>query len=231
MEILLIMAVFIGLMYFMMVVPQKKRAEQQRKMLDSLEPGSRVLLNSGIFGTIRARGEQQLVIELAPGVEVTVLKQTVVRTANPDEEEFEYAEDQIAAAPVDSFVADSLEQAPARPASFPLRRRGGHRVFAGHRGGLPGGRAHGGTALRAGPLSKAGSRASAFVLQQQRPGLYPGHRRGGLFSTAAVWAPGSISSTFSPPCSRAFCCGPVTRRPEGKAPAPGPPRRPGFPRR
>ena len=98
MEILLIMAVFIGLMYFMMVVPQKKRAEQQRKMLDSLEPGSRVLLNSGIFGTIRARGEQQLVIELAPGVEVTVLKQTVVRTANPDEEEFEYAEDQIAAA-------------------------------------------------------------------------------------------------------------------------------------
>lgn len=84
-------------------------------MLDSLEPGSRVLLNSGIFGTIRARGEQQLVIELAPGVEVTVLKQTVVRTANPDEEEFEYAEDQIAAAPVDSFVADSLEQAPATP--------------------------------------------------------------------------------------------------------------------
>lgn len=115
MEILLIMAVFIGLMYFMMVVPQKKRAEQQRKMLDSLEPGSRVLLNSGIFGTIRARGEQQLVIELAPGVEVTVLKQTVVRTANPDEEEFEYADDQIAAAPVDSFVADSLEQAPATP--------------------------------------------------------------------------------------------------------------------
>ena len=115
MEILLIMAVFIGLMYFMMVVPQKKRAEQQRKMLDSLEPGSRVLLNSGIFGTIRARGEQQLVIGLAPGVEVTVLKQTVVRTANPDEEEFEYAEDQIAAAPVDSFVADSLEQAPATP--------------------------------------------------------------------------------------------------------------------
>jgi preprotein translocase subunit YajC len=93
MEILLIMAVFIGLMYFMMVVPQKKRAEQQRKMLDSLEPGSRVLLNSGIFGTIRARGEQQLVIELAPGVEVTVLKQTVVRPATPDEEEIEYADD------------------------------------------------------------------------------------------------------------------------------------------
>ncbi len=109
MEILLIMAVFIGLMYFMTVRPQKKRMEEQRKMLEALQPGSRVLLNSGIFGTIRATADQQMVVELAPGVEVTVLRQAVMRAAKPDEEEFEFTDDQAAVA-ADSFRADDIDR-------------------------------------------------------------------------------------------------------------------------
>ena len=67
MEMLLLMVVFIGLMYVLMVLPQKKKMNAQRKMLSALEPGSRVMLNSGMFGTLRANGEQQMVVELAPG--------------------------------------------------------------------------------------------------------------------------------------------------------------------
>ncbi|WIY83877.1 preprotein translocase subunit YajC [Propionimicrobium sp. PCR01-08-3] len=106
MEILLILAVFIGLMYFMTIRPQKKRMDEQRKMLEALQPGARVLLNSGIFGTIRATGEQQMVVELAPGTEVTVLKQTVARVANPDEEEFEYSDTDTPEALTDTFSSD-----------------------------------------------------------------------------------------------------------------------------
>lgn len=106
MEILLLMAVFIGLMYVMMILPQRKRMEKQKKMLNELVPGTRVLLNTGIFGTIRATGDQQMVVELAPGVEVTILKQAVVRAANPDEEEFEYSDGSATAAPNDEFFAD-----------------------------------------------------------------------------------------------------------------------------
>lgn len=105
MEILLMVAVFIGLMYVMMVMPQRKKMEQQRKMLSALEPGSRVMLNTGMFGTIRATGESQMVVELAPGVEVTVLKQAVMRAALPDEEEFEYS-DGDESTTADEFVAD-----------------------------------------------------------------------------------------------------------------------------
>ena len=78
MEMLLLMVVFIGLMYVLMVLPQKKKMDAQRKMLSALQPGARVMLNTGMFGTLRATGEQQMVVELAPGVEVTVLKQAVV---------------------------------------------------------------------------------------------------------------------------------------------------------
>lgn len=108
MEILLLMVVFIGLMYVLMVLPQKRKMDAQRKMLSALEPGARVMLNTGMFGTIRASGNQQMVVELAPGVEVTVLKQAVVRTVTAQEEEFEYADGDQAIEPGDSFSADDF---------------------------------------------------------------------------------------------------------------------------
>ena len=109
MEMLLLMVVFIGLMYVLMVLPQKKKMNAQRKMLSALEPGSRVMLNSGMFGTLRANGEQQMVVELAPGVEVTVLKQAVVRAVTAQEEEFEYSDGEPAVEPADEFKADLPE--------------------------------------------------------------------------------------------------------------------------
>lgn len=105
MEMLLLMVVLIGLMYVLMVLPQKKKLDAQKRMLAALEPGTRVMLNTGMFGTIRATGEQQMVIELAPGVEITILKQAVMRVANPDEEEFEF-DDAPAGTPTDEFIAD-----------------------------------------------------------------------------------------------------------------------------
>lgn len=92
-SLLLIAVAAIVLMYVFTMLPQKKRMEQQKKLLDSLQPGVRVMLNTGMFGTLRAVGENQMVVELAPGVEVTVLKQAVIKAVEPDDEEFEYAED------------------------------------------------------------------------------------------------------------------------------------------
>lgn len=125
MDMLLIMVVFIGLMYVLMVLPQKRKMDAQRKLLESLEPGARVLLNTGMFGTIRATGNQQMVVELAPGVEVTVLRQAVMRQVTPSEEEFEYSDeaDQLEAGAVDdSFVADAepVWDQPEQPLEAPV---------------------------------------------------------------------------------------------------------------
>lgn len=108
MEMLLIMVVFIGLMYVLMVLPQKRKMDAQRKLIEALEPGARVMLNTGMFGTVRATGNQQMVVELAPGVEVTVLKQAVMRTATAAEEEFEYSDgsDELEVAVNDAFASD-----------------------------------------------------------------------------------------------------------------------------
>jgi preprotein translocase subunit YajC len=111
---LIIIVAFIALIYFMMIRPQKKRMDEQKALVESLQPGTRVLLNCGIIGSIRAVGDAQLVVELAPGTEVTVLKQVIVKTIKPDEEEFEYSDDadQIADGPdMTSFEADLADAA------------------------------------------------------------------------------------------------------------------------
>lgn len=79
--------------YFLLIRPQQKRAKKQQEMTNALGEGTRVMLSSGIFGTIRHLGEKQAIIEIAPGLEMTVVKQAIVKTLTPEDDEFEYAEE------------------------------------------------------------------------------------------------------------------------------------------
>ncbi len=90
-------------MYFLFFRPQQKRVREQQEMIASLEAGTRVLLTSGVLGTIRHLGTNQVVIEVSPGVELTLLRQAIVRPVAPDEEEFEYSDG------ADDALADEVE--------------------------------------------------------------------------------------------------------------------------
>jgi len=82
-----------GFIYLMMIRPNQKRAAEQKQMMDAIQPGARVMLTSGLFGTIQAVGDQQMVVELAPGMAVTVVRQAIARVVPESEEEFEYTDD------------------------------------------------------------------------------------------------------------------------------------------
>ena len=81
----------VALFYFMLVRPQQKRAKQQQELMSALATGDRVMTISGIVGTVRYLGEKQVIIEISPGVEMTVVKGAI--SSQPVEDEFEYAED------------------------------------------------------------------------------------------------------------------------------------------
>ena len=78
--------------YFLIIRPQKKRQQAQQKTMSEIQPGTRVLLGSGIFGTVISVGDKQAVLETAPGAEVTVLKQAIARVIQPGDEFSEPAE-------------------------------------------------------------------------------------------------------------------------------------------
>jgi preprotein translocase subunit YajC len=83
---ILLIALMVVAFYFLLLRPQKKRQQAQQKTMNEIQPGTRVLLGSGIFGTVVSVGEKQAVLETSPGVQVTVLKQAIARIVQPGDE-------------------------------------------------------------------------------------------------------------------------------------------------
>lgn len=69
-------AVVFGIIYFLMVRPNKKRMAEYKKMLDSLKEGNRVMA-AGIYGTIKKVNEKTIELEVAKGVVIEVNKNAV----------------------------------------------------------------------------------------------------------------------------------------------------------
>lgn len=75
--------VLIVAMFFFISRQRKKQMAAHSAMLTELSPGTPVILNSGIRGTVRTVLGDDLEVEIAPGVVVTVLTQAVARVDNP----------------------------------------------------------------------------------------------------------------------------------------------------
>ncbi|HVC13024.1 MAG TPA: preprotein translocase subunit YajC [Burkholderiales bacterium] len=66
-----------GLLYFLMIRPQMKRAKEQRQMVDSLQKGDEVVAAGGMVGRITKMGESYISLEIAPNTEISVQKASV----------------------------------------------------------------------------------------------------------------------------------------------------------
>ena len=73
--LILIFAVF----YFLLIRPQQKKMKEHREMLGKLKRNDRVITGGGIIGTISKVREDsdEVEVELAPNVRVTVLRGTI----------------------------------------------------------------------------------------------------------------------------------------------------------
>src|SRR6184192_4032764 len=65
------------IMYFVMIRPQKKRQEQQKKLIGSLKTGDRVVTNAGIHGLISNVKENTVLLKVADNVKIEVDKSAV----------------------------------------------------------------------------------------------------------------------------------------------------------
>lgn len=63
---------FIGLMYFMIYLPQKKREKKNQEMIQKLENGNEIVTIGGIMGKILNIKDNEITIE--SGIEGTKLK-------------------------------------------------------------------------------------------------------------------------------------------------------------
>ena len=64
--------------YFLLIRPQQAKAKQQREMLGGVKRGDRVVTGGGIIGLVtKVIGDNELQVELAEGVRVRIIKQTI----------------------------------------------------------------------------------------------------------------------------------------------------------
>jgi preprotein translocase subunit YajC len=84
---LIFIALLVAAFYFLILRPQRKRQQALQHTMSALSPGSRVMLGSGVFGTVVSVGPRQVVLEISPGAELTVLKQAVSKIVTEDDED------------------------------------------------------------------------------------------------------------------------------------------------
>ena len=84
---LIFIALLVAAFYFLILRPQRKRQQAMQQTMSALSPGSRVMLGSGVFGTVVSVGPRQVVLEVSPGAELTVLKQAITKVVTDDDED------------------------------------------------------------------------------------------------------------------------------------------------
>ncbi len=71
-------------MIFFMNRSQKKQMQKRQEMMDKITKGTKVLLTSGIYGTVDAVHEDSMIVEIATGVKIKVAKAGVAGLDTPD---------------------------------------------------------------------------------------------------------------------------------------------------
>ena len=77
MTIILIYAAILLALYFMVWMPQRRRAKEQSTMLSSLGVGDEVVLNAGIHGFVTDIEDTVIWLEVAEGVELKVSRDAI----------------------------------------------------------------------------------------------------------------------------------------------------------
>ncbi|APZ43052.1 preprotein translocase subunit YajC [Acidihalobacter ferrooxydans] len=77
-ELIIMIAIFFGLMYFMIIRPQSKRAKEHRKLLEALSKGDEVVTTGGVVGKVSAVGENFVEVEVSEGGPVLKVQKQAV---------------------------------------------------------------------------------------------------------------------------------------------------------
>jgi len=66
-----------GVFYFLIIRPQRKRQQDQQKLLGDLRPGDRVITIGGIYGRIESLREDSVVLKVESGVTIRFARSSI----------------------------------------------------------------------------------------------------------------------------------------------------------
>ena len=63
--------------YFLLIRPQQKKQKEHKVLLDSIQRGDEILSSGGILGKVIKVDNDKLTVEIAKGVNVSIIRSTV----------------------------------------------------------------------------------------------------------------------------------------------------------
>jgi preprotein translocase subunit YajC len=76
-EFLIVLVGMFAVMWLVLIRPQRRRQAVQAQMLANLTVGDEIVTAGGLYGHIRAVGDEDVTVEVAPGMNVRVAKRAV----------------------------------------------------------------------------------------------------------------------------------------------------------
>jgi preprotein translocase subunit YajC len=74
---LLLMALIFSVFYFVLILPVRQKQKKAEAMIKELKAGDRVVLSSGIFGTVVAVEDEAFALRIDQNTKIKVLKSAV----------------------------------------------------------------------------------------------------------------------------------------------------------
>ena len=115
MEALFPLIITFGLMWVLLIRPQQRRVRQHQQVVASLVEGDEVVTTGGLIGTVEEINDDVLTVEVAPGVQIKLLRSAVqTRIGGPDDPVLDDVDpDEFV---IDEFVPDDVVEEPDLPA-------------------------------------------------------------------------------------------------------------------
>ena len=118
---------FFVVVYVLVILPQGRRRRQAAALARAIEPGSRVLLTSGLYGIVVEIEPDTVIIEASEGVNLRFAKAAVLRVVpdlvDPDDvDDHDYDEDDHDGHDHDGHDHDGHDAAPSDEVARPSNR-------------------------------------------------------------------------------------------------------------
>ena len=106
---LVAIVVLFGLLYFVTIRPQRRRQQAAAQTQREIVPGTRVRTTAGMYATVISVEDQDVLLEVAPGIEVRFLRRAIMEVVT-DPSEMEVGDPE----PEDSEAFDETEDDAAK---------------------------------------------------------------------------------------------------------------------
>jgi preprotein translocase subunit YajC len=75
-----------GIMYFLLIRPQQKKAKEHQAMVTSLRRGDQVVTQGGLIGKVsKVKDDNEIEVEVSDGVKVRVVQSTIAQVLSKTE--------------------------------------------------------------------------------------------------------------------------------------------------